>query len=609
MTIHYTIIPIDLAGHLFQVTVRIEKPDPKGQTFILPAWIPGSYMLREFARHIVQMDASCNGKKVALTKLDKHSWQAVPVSGVLTLQYQVYAWDLSVRGAHLDQTHGFYNGSSVFLRVVGQEIAQHIVDIQKPSDPSCKRWRVATSLPVLKAKLYGFGSYAAENYDALIDHPVEMGDFVMTSFAAHGVSHDIVVTGHVPNLDLNRIAHDVEKICATQIAFFEPKTKRAPMDRYVFLVMAVGEGYGGLEHRSSTALICNRTDLPVKGNSETSEAYTNFLGLCSHEYFHTWNVKRIKPAAFAHYDLQQENYTSLLWLFEGITSYYDDLMLLRSGIINEATYLNLVSKTLNGVLRGGGRLKQSLAESSFDAWTKYYRQDENSPNAIVSYYTKGSLLALALDLTIRRETKGKKSLDDLMRELWSKFGRDFYTLALTGKQQGVTEEQVEAMTEQLCGIKMKPFFDRYVRGTSDLPLATMFADFGVVLVDQSKKDKPGLGVKLAVDSNDCKVAQVFNGRAAHSAGMSAGDVIMAIDGLRVTAKDVRTNLSRILDRYVVGGSVLVHVFRRDELMQINVCLQSDDVLNWAFQIQDGVGRVGTLLCPPSSITSIRNKKT
>lgn len=576
MTIHYTIVPSDLAGHLFQVTLRVAEPDPKGQIFSLPAWIPGSYMLREFARHIVKIDASCNGKKIALTKLDKHSWQAVAVSGELTLEYQVYAWDLSVRGAHLDQTHGFYNGTSVFLRVVGQEMASHIVNIQKPADPACKRWRVATSLPLLKAELYGFGSYVAENYDAMCDHPVEMGEFALASFTAHGVPHDFVVTGHVPNLDLDRITRDLEKICATQIAFFEPKTKRAPMDRYVFLTMAVGDGYGGLEHRSSTALMCNRTDLPVKGNSEAKEAYTNFLGLCSHEYFHTWNVKRIKPAAFAQYDLQQENYTSLLWLFEGFTSYYDDLMLLRAGIINETMYFGLVSKTINGVLRGEGRLKQSLAESSFDAWTKYYRQDENSPNAIVSYYTKGALFALALDLTIRSKTAGKKSLDDLMRLLWKEFGRHFYL----GEQQGVTEEQVEAMTAQLCGIKMKSFFDRYVRGTADLPLSTLFAEFGIELVDQRKTKKPSLGTKLTQENNDCKLAQVFHGRAAHMAGMSAGDVIVAVDGLRVTAKDAQTNLGRLLDRYEVGDAVLIHAFRRDELMQFNVRLQSDDVPQW-----------------------------
>jgi predicted metalloprotease with PDZ domain len=287
-------------------------------------------------------------------------------------------------------------------------------------------------------------------------------------------------------------------------------------------------------------------------------------------------------------DLQTENYTSLLWLFEGVTSYYDDLMLVRSGIISETTYLNLVSKSLNAVLCGAGRFKQSLAESSFDAWTKYYRQDENSPNAIVSYYTKGSLLALALDLTIRSNTAGKKSLDDLMRALWKEFGRDFYALGLKGDQKGVTAEQVEAMVDQLCVARMKPFFDQYVRGTSDIPLNRLFTNFGIDLVDRCKTKKPVLGVKLTQENSDCKLAQVFHGGAAHVAGMSAGDVIMAIDNLRVSAKDIQTNLSHLLDRYEVGTTVLIHAFRRDELRQFHVCLQSNNVPDWILQTQNEV---------------------
>lgn len=253
-------------------------------------------------------------------------------------------------------------------------------------------------------------------------------------------------------------------------------------------------------------------------------------------------------------------------------------------MINETTYFGLVNKNLNGVLRGGGRHKQSLAESSFDAWSKYYRQDENSPNAIVSYYTKGSLLALTLDLTIRRATKGKKSLDDLMRMLWLACGRNFYQLALSGKQIGVTEELVEDMVEQLCGIKMKSFFDQYVRGTKDLPLTELLPEFGVELVNINKVEKPSLGVKLRREGNDCKLAQVFSGRAAHVAGLSAGDVIVAIDGLRVTGSDVQGNLSKLLGRYKVGAQIEVHAFRRDELMTFRVRLQSDDVPNMAFQL-------------------------
>ncbi|HEV7855477.1 MAG TPA: peptidase M61, partial [Herminiimonas sp.] len=330
--IRYTIVPRDLSAHLFAVTVTVDRPDPVGQRFSLPAWIPGSYMIREFARNIVQIAAESDGEKVALFKLDKHTWQAAPCDGPLTLHYEVYAWDMSVRTAHLDQTHGFFNGTSVFLKVEGHEHRAHSVDLQKPEGEQYEQWRVATAMKQSKGRRYGFGIYTAANYDELIDHPVEMGTFSLATFKARGVQHDVVFTGRVPNLDLPRLTADLKKICETQIAFFEPKTKRAPMDRYVFMTMVVGDGYGGLEHRASTALICSRADLPVIGQKEMTDGYRTFLGLCSHEYFHTWNVKRIKPAAFAPYDLKQEGYTSLLWLFEGFTSYYDDLMLVRSGV-------------------------------------------------------------------------------------------------------------------------------------------------------------------------------------------------------------------------------------------------------------------------------------
>ncbi|WP_188568058.1 M61 family metallopeptidase [Undibacterium terreum] len=586
--IQYAIVPKDLAGHIFQVTLHVATPDAEGQRFSLPAWIPGSYMVREFARNIISIRAHSDGKKVALKKLDKDSWQAAPCTGTLTLEYEVYAWDLSVRAAHLDQSHAFFNGTSVFLRVLGQESVSHVVDIQKADDESCKAWRVATSLPELKAKRYGFGSYIAENYDALIDHPVEMGTFALASFEAFGVQHDFVVTGKAPNLDLPRITADLKKICETQIAFFEPRSKRAPMDRYVFMTMVVGEGYGGLEHRASTALVCSRNDLPVQHQAEMSDAYRNFLGLCSHEYFHTWNVKRIKPAAFADYDLQKENYTSLLWLFEGFTSYYDDLMLVRANVIDESAYLKLISKTVNAVTRGSGRSKQSVAESSFDAWTKYYRQDENSPNAIVNYYTKGSLVALGLDLTIRAETGGKKSLDDVMRALWVAYGRDFYQKALSGKQQGLPENQIEALIEQVTGLKLKRFFDRYVRGTEDLPLDALYADFGVTLADKRSAAKPGLGVRVVRDGNDVKLANVHEGRAAHRAGLSAGDILIAINGLRVGPADAADGLNSALARYTVGTTLQIHAFRRDELFTVDARLQADDVPALQFAVADEV---------------------
>ncbi|WP_426344297.1 M61 family metallopeptidase [Pseudoduganella sp. R-32] len=571
--ISYTIAAKDPATHMFQVTMTIEAPAAEGQVLVLPAWIPGSYMIREFSRNIVQIRAEAGGQPVELSKLDKHSWQAEPCKGKLTVHYEVYAWDLSVRAAHLDQTHGFFNGTSVFLRALGQEGEPHVVDIQRPAHEAASKWRVATALKELKARRYGFGTYVAQDYDELIDSPVEMGTFEMASFKALGVQHDVVFTGRVPNLDIARVCADLKQICETQIAFFEPRTKKAPMDRYVFMTMVVGDGYGGLEHRASTALFCSRADLPTTAQKgkEPSEGYMKFLGLCSHEYFHTWNVKRIKPAVFAPYNYQAENYTPLLWLFEGFTSYYDDLLLVRAGLLSEEGYFKMLGKTVGAVLRGSGRTKQSVADSSFDAWGKYYRQDENSPNAIVSYYAKGSLIGLGLDLTIRAKTNGKRSLDDIMRALWQKFGRDFYN----GKPRGVTPEEVEALFDNVAGFKLKTFFDKYIRGTEDVPLAKLLSQFGVGYKDERKSSKPGLDVNLGREGADCKLSAVHDGGAAQKAGLSANDLLVAIDGLRVSGNP--SNVDGLLSRYKVGETVQVHAFRRDELMAFDVVLQGDRV--------------------------------
>jgi predicted metalloprotease with PDZ domain len=571
--ISYTIVAKDLAAHMFQVSMTVEAPAPEGQVLALPAWIPGSYMIREFSRNIVQIRAEAGGQPVELAKLDKHSWQAAPCKGKLTVHYDVYAWDLSVRAAHLDQTHGFFNGTSVFLRALGQEDVPHVVDIQRPAHEAAAKWRVATALKELKARRYGFGTYVAQDYDELIDSPVEMGTFDMASFKALGVQHDVVFTGRVPNLDIARVCADLKRICETQIAFFEPRTKKAPMDRYVFMTMVVGDGYGGLEHRASTALICSRSDLPTTAQKgkEPSEGYMKFLGLCSHEYFHTWNVKRIKPAVFAPYDYQVENYTPLLWLFEGFTSYYDDLMLVRAGLLTEEAYFKMLGKTVGGVLRGSGRTKQSVADSSFDAWGKYYRQDENSPNAIVSYYAKGSLIGLGLDLTIRTKTGGKRSLDDIMRALWQRYGRDFYN----GKPRGVTPDEVEALFDSVAGFKLKPFFDKYIHGTDDVPLAKLLPQFGVGYKDERKSAKPSMDVNIGREGADCKLSAVHDGGAAQKAGLSANDLLVAIDGLRVSGNPA--NVDSLLARYRVGDTVQVHAFRRDELMAFDVTLQGDRV--------------------------------
>jgi len=583
--IRYTIAPTAPEAHVFTVTVTVDSPDPQGQRFSLPAWIPGSYMIREFARNIVRIEASSGDRPVRLTKVDKDTWWATPCSGPLTVSYDVYAWDLSVRAAHLDATHGFFNGTSVFLRVDGADDQRCLIDIQPPagdagvSNPGS--WRVATALREATgriqgkagAKRYGFGWYEAANYDELIDHPVEMGTFALVSFEACGAQHDAVFTGRVPNLDLERIARDFQRICEAQIRLFEPQTATAPFldsnRRYVFMTMVTTDGYGGLEHRASTALMCARGDLPVTGRDETTEGYRTFLGLVSHEYFHTWNVKRIKPATFVPYALDREVHTPLLWLFEGFTSYYDDLMLVRSGLISEAQYLEMVAKTWNGVLRGSGRLKQSVAESSFDAWTKYYRQDENAPNAIVSYYTKGSLVALALDLTIRTQTDGESSLDDVMRALWVTYGRDFYATGHT--QRGVTEAGLTALMEEVTGLRLRTLVRQLTEGRDDPPLPALFKAMGVSATRKAAETALALGVKSGAENGFVKLQQVFDGSPAQRAGLSAGDLIVAVDGLRVPAGQ----LDKTLARHRAGDTVSVHVFRRDELMALEVTLATD----------------------------------
>ena len=559
----YTIQAVQPAAHLFEVSLRLAEPDPAGQVFSLPAWIPGSYMIREFARNIVSLSAEAGGKAIPATKLDKHSWQLpAGTQGPVILRYTVYAWDLSVRSAHLDQTHGFFNGTSVFLAAHGHEDAPHRVNIRPPKGLEDARWRVATSLPEAAgekgaAERYGFGLYRADSYDDLIDHPVEMGTFTLGEFEACGVPHAVAITGR-HDCDMGRLLADLKPVCERQIRLFgEP----APMDRYVFLTTAVGDGYGGLEHRASTALLCSRADLPHAGMDEATDGYRQFLGLCSHEYFHTWNVKRIKPAAFVPYRLAEENYTRLLWAFEGFTSYYDDLMLVRSQRIALDDYLKLLAKTITQVHKGSGRHKQSVAESSFEAWTKYYRQDENSPNAIVSYYTKGALVALLLDLRLRAESHGARSLDTLMQALWQRHGQ-------TGI--GVAEDGIFALATELGGEALAGWLQELVEGTAELPLEQGLRRVGLKLAWEPASPAPGIGVRTVAEGEMLKIANVFDGGAAQAAGLSAGDMLVAIDGLKVSAG----SFDKLLARRLAGDSAEIHVFRRDELMRFEVELRA-----------------------------------
>ncbi|HEY8244251.1 MAG TPA: peptidase M61 [Casimicrobiaceae bacterium] len=558
----YTLSARNPSAHLFEVACTIDDPARDGQRFVLPSWIPGSYLIREFARHIVSARAHDAKGPVRLSKVAKDTWEAGPASGPLTVTIDVYAHDVSVRTSYLDATRGYFNGPSVFLLPEGRAQAPCVVDIVAPTHAGGERWRVATTLRRDGAAPWGFGRYGAANYDELIDHPVEMADFQHLSFLAGGVTHDVVVSGRA-RFDGERLARDLAKICQWQCDLFGGAPgSRAPFDRYLFQVTAVGEGYGGLEHRSSTSLLCSRRDLPASGVAKATDDYRGFLGLASHEYFHSWNVKRIKPAAFVPYDLAREAYTRQLWAFEGITSYYDDLALVRSGVIDVDGYLELLGRTMSSVLRTPGRAVQSVADASFDAWIKYYRPDENTPNACVSYYAKGALVALALDLTLRDHGS---SLDALMRELWREHGASGI---------GVPEDGLRKLAERLAGRDLAAFFAAFVEGTDELPLASLLRMHGVALglrPAQGVKDKggkkangdaPRVSIGATVGA-DMRLTHVFAGAAAEHAGLSAGDTLVALDGLKATgdridayARDARP-----------GDRIAVHAFRRDELIE------------------------------------------
>jgi len=572
VAVHYVVTLKSPEQHLFHIQCHIGQPDYKGQKLFMPAWIPGSYLIRDFARHIISIEACSNHQKIAINKLDKDTWQCNPCDGVLIIDYDVYAWDLSVRGAHLDTTHAFFNGTSLFLAALGKEHDACTVELIKPKGDTYNLWRVATTLSRDQAKLYDFGSYKASDYDELVDHPVEMGNFTLATFDACGTPHDIVLTGK-HQADMERLCKDLKPICEQHINFFGESPIK---ERYMFLTMVVGSGYGGLEHRSCTSLICGRDNLPLKHNQKTSDEYLTFLGLCSHEYFHTWNVKRIKPAGFMPYDLSKESYTRQLWAFEGITSYYDDLNMLRCGVINLQTYLKLFAGTCSRVYKNSGRLKQSVTDSSFDAWTRFYKQDENAPNAIVSYYTKGSLIACALDLTIRRQTNSEKSLDDVMHILWKEYG---------AKNVGVPEGAIEKIASDVAGIHLKDFFDDYLYGTKDLPLAELFTDIGIQLKQraaESSADKggtapsnngkipaPWFGISSAAADGGIKFINVFDNGPAQKAGVSAEDIGIALNGLKID----KSNFEKTLGMYQAADSVTLHAFRRDELMEFKITLE------------------------------------
>ena len=546
--IHHRVAVHSTQAHLFAITLTIARPAAR-QRVSLPVWIPGSYLVREFAQHLQHLRALQGGEPVPLKQLDKNTWETAADPGQpLVFTYEVYAFDATVRTAYLDSTRGFFNATSLCLRVLGQDAVPQTLTVGAENLPA--GWQLATGLTPQQVDPAGFGTYLAADYDELADCPVELGHFWRGDFVARGVPHRFVVSGAGGWFDGARLLADTQRICEAQIDFWHGEKGQAPFKNYLFMLHASGDGYGGLEHRNSTALICIRADLPRinepprsaaarvaaphgggfalgRPGGETpapsdkpaalkaTDGYTTLLGLISHEYFHSWNVKRLRPAEFKRYDYDRENHTELLWFFEGFTSYYDDLILRRAGLIDDATYLNLITKTVNQVQQTPGQRVQSVAQASFDAWLKYYRIQENTPNATVSYYTKGALVALCLDLTLRAEGRG--TLDDVMRELWQRCAGG-----------PVRELDVARALKRVGGRAFDSELLHWVHGTGDLPVLALLAQAGA----QVKHDKAPLAQQLGLrvsETHGLVLKNVLRGGAAEAAGMAAGDEWLGLE--------------------------------------------------------------------------------
>ena len=599
--IAYSVRVLDRHAHLFHVTLTIAEP-AADQVVSLPVWIPGSYLIREFSKTLQNLRANQGKTPVELVQRDKRSWQATcTTKKPLVLTYEVYAFDNSVRTAWLDASRGFFNGTSLFLQVAGQECTPHELTLQ--ADKTLVGWQIATGLAPFKVDKNGFGRYLAENYDDLVDCPVEMGTFWSDTFVAGGLPHRFVVAGAPPSFDGARLVKDTQAICEAEINFWHgakkgrKKTHPPPHKHYLFMLNVVDDGYGGLEHRNSTALICMRKDLPrlnqpaltppsvnlPDAKPAVNDGYVQLLGLISHEYFHTWNVKRLRPAEFARYDYARENYTELLWFFEGFTSYYDDLLLHRAGLIDDSTYLRLLNKTINQVHQTPGRALQTVAQASFDAWVKYYRQDENTPNATVSYYTKGALVALCLDLTLRQE--GHATLDDVMRALWQRC-----------RGGPMAESDVLTVLETLAGRSYAKEISRWVHDTTDLPLQALLEQQGVGMLNEPAQLAQRLGMRVS-EGTSIQVKTVLRGSAAEQAGFAAGDEWLGVQvGQGKTTTQWRMNKLDDLLLYTDASPKIVAMVARDKRI-VNLQLSVPASVHTWLLVSRDKARIGQWLNP------------
>ena len=540
--ISYTVSMTRPWTHLIEVEMHVRWPQmPQQLELKMPVWTPGSYLVREYARHVQDFSAkNTTGSPLNWRKISKNTWQ-VDSAGAseVVATYRVYANELTVRTNELNDEHGFWNNAATLMWPKDQLRAPSTVTVNPYG-----KWKIATGLPKVAGKT---NSFRADNYDILYDSPFEVSDFKEVDFTVEGKPHRIIFSGD-GNYDMQKTAADVAKIVEEAYKIFG----EFGYNDYTFIVNL--RGGGGLEHLNSTALQYDRFGFKPESR------YKNFLGLAAHEYFHNFNVKRIRPDALGPFDYENENYTRLLWVAEGGTEYYSNLLLRRAGLITDKEYLEGKADSIGALMTQPGRFETSVEDASFDAWIKYYRQDENAVNNQISYYDKGEIVNMLLDLTIRGDSSGKKSLDDVMRYLYSEFFK---------KGRNYTPADFQKAAELMAGRSLDDFFSKYVRGVVDPDYHAIFSNIGVKLnSDEANRGKAYIGADLVEDNGRLNVRFVRSDTPAYEQGINTGDQIVAIDGYRATI----ARLQQYVGERKPGDHVRLTIFRTDRLRDIDLTL-------------------------------------
>ncbi|WP_299757357.1 PDZ domain-containing protein [uncultured Pontibacter sp.] len=550
--LRYTLSMPEPHTHYFEVEAELSGARKSYIDFTMPVWAPGSYLVREFAKNVEGFEATDgNGKSLRSEKIDKNTWRVHSnKANTVRAKYDVYAYEMSVRTSFLDASHGYVNGTSIFMYPEGYQDLKGTLAVEP-----FKGWdKVSTGL-----KSTGKYTFSFPNYDILADSPLEIGTHEVYKFTAAGVPHELAMYGG-GNYDPKQLMSDMTKVIDEAVKLMG----ELPVDRYVFIVHNLERGGGGLEHLNSTTLQTSRW------NYGTEAGYNGFLSLVAHEYFHLWNVKRLRPEPLGPFDYNAENYTRLLWVSEGITSYYDDLLVRRAGFTSPDRYLGVVSGSINSVENTPGNKVQPVAESSFDAWIKYYRRNENSSNAEVSYYTKGGVLGHLLNMEIMEATKGEKSLDDVMRFMYERFYKKL--------NRGFTEAEFKEAIEKVSGRKMDEFFQNYVHGTASPDYNKYFDAAGLKLVNTNEGNNAiNWGASTYSSGGKLVVRGISRGSSAWEGGLNVNDEIIAINDYR--AGD---DLERFVASMNVGDTADVLIARDGKLQTLKVKMLPDSSVRYQF---------------------------